>query len=136
MNDGEQGKLVPAGLMYTEQHEWIRIEGNTGVVGITDHAQHALSDITYVELPKPGRAVAKGKEVCVVESCKMAADVFAPMSGKVLEANGDLDKDPSLVNSDPYGRGWLFKLELSQPGEKSGLMTAEQYAGMAAGGGH
>lgn len=118
---------IPKELLYTEQHEWMRVEGNVGTVGITDHAQEALGDLTFVELPEAGTEVAQGKEACALESCKAAASIYAPASGKIIEANAALEDDPGLVNSDCYGQGWIYKLELSDDGELSALKSAEQY---------
>ncbi len=119
--------MIPNELLYSEQHEWIRVENGVGVVGISDHAQESLGDITFVELPAVGREIAQGGEAAAIESCKAAASIYAPAGGKVVEANADLDEDPSLVNSDCYGRGWMFKIELSDEGELAKLMNAEQY---------
>jgi len=119
--------MVPEDLRYTEQHEWIRIEGDLGTVGITDHAQNALSDITFVELPLPGTQLARGDEACAMESCKAAASVYAPVSGKITQSNPVLENDPGLVNRDCYESGWIYKLELSDRSELEGLMTAQQY---------
>ncbi|MCX7048738.1 MAG: glycine cleavage system protein GcvH [Candidatus Sumerlaeota bacterium] len=118
---------VPKDLKYTTQHEWIRVEGKTGVCGISDHAQSALGDVTFVELPAVGKILKQGAEVCAIESCKAAASVYAPAGGKVIDANKQVEGDPALVNSDPYGAGWIFKLELSDPGELASLMDAAQY---------
>jgi glycine cleavage system H protein len=112
---------------YTEEHEWIRVEGDTATVGITDFAQGQLGDIVFVELPEAGRQVTKGGEAAVVESVKAASDVYAPVSGEVTEANQMLSDDPSLVNSDPEGGGWFFRLRLSDSSELDGLMDAEAY---------
>ncbi|TFI57873.1 glycine cleavage system protein GcvH [Sphingomonas parva] len=112
---------------YTEEHEWIQIEGDTATVGITDFAQGQLGDIVFVELPDAGRQVTKGGEAAVVESVKAASDVYAPVTGEVTEANQALSDDPSLVNSDPEGAGWFFRLRLSNPSELNGLMDAEAY---------
>jgi glycine cleavage system H protein len=112
---------------YTEEHEWIRVEGDAAVVGITDFAQGQLGDIVFVELPEPGRQVTKGGDAAVVESVKAASDVYAPVSGEVTEANQALTADPSLVNTDPEGEGWFFRLSLSNPSELEGLMDAEAY---------
>ena len=112
---------------YTEEHEWIRVEGDTATVGITDFAQGQLGDIVFVELPDAGRQVSKGGEAAVVESVKAASDVYAPVTGEVVEANQALSDDPSLVNSDPEGQGWFFRLRLSNPSELNGLMDAESY---------
>ncbi|HEY8382974.1 MAG TPA: glycine cleavage system protein GcvH [Microvirga sp.] len=112
---------------YTKDHEYIRIEGDTGVVGITDYAQGQLGDVVYVELPSVGKAVAKGGEAAVVESVKAASEVYAPVSGEVVEVNGDLEGAPGTVNEDPAGRGWFMKIRLKDQGELDGLMTEEQY---------
>ena len=112
---------------YTEEHEWIRVEGDGATVGITDFAQGQLGDIVFVEVPEAGRQVTKGGEAAVVESVKAASDVYAPVSGEVTEGNAALSDDPSLVNSDPEGAGWFFKLRLADPGELEGLMDADAY---------
>jgi glycine cleavage system H protein len=112
---------------YTEEHEWIRVEGDSATVGITDFAQGQLGDIVFVELPDAGRQVTKGGEAAVVESVKAASDVYAPVSGEVTEANAALGDDPSLVNTDPEGEGWFFRLRLSDTSELDGLMDAEAY---------
>jgi glycine cleavage system H protein len=114
-------------VYYTEEHEWIRAEGEEATVGITDFAQGQLGDIVFVELPEAGRQVEKGGEAAVVESVKAASDVYAPVSGEVTEANGAVADDPALVNSDPEGEGWFFKLRLSDPSELDGLMDAAAY---------
>ncbi len=119
--------MVPNDLSYTKEHEWIRIEGTTGTVGVSDHAQHALGDLTFVELPEVGQKLAKGDEACAIESSKAAASIYAPVTGKVVEINGDLDDDPGLVNSDCYGKGWFYKIEVSDPAEANSLMNAEAY---------
>ena len=112
---------------FTQEHEWISVEGDTATVGITDFAQGQLGDIVFVELPEPGRRVIKGGEAAVVESVKAASDVYAPVSGEVTEANQALSDDPSLVNSDPEGEGWFFRLRLSDTSELDGLMDAGAY---------
>src|SRR5688572_3235725 len=112
---------------YTKDHEYIRIEGDTGTVGITDYAQGQLGDVVYVELPTVGKAVTKGGEAAVVESVKAASEVYAPVSGEVVAVNGDLEGAPGTINEDPAGRGWFMKIRLSNPGELDGLMTEEQY---------
>jgi len=119
--------MVPNDLAYTKEHEWIRIEGKTGTVGVTDHAQHALGDLTFVELPAVGQELAKGDEACAIESSKAAASIYAPVGGKVVEINGDLEDDPGLVNSDCYSKGWFYRIELSDPAEAGSLMDAEAY---------
>jgi len=112
---------------YTQDHEWIAVEGGTATVGITDYAQAQLGDIVFVELPAPGTNVAKGGEAAVVESVKAASDVYAPVTGTVSEANAALEDDPALVNSAPEGNGWFFKLALADPAELEGLMDAAEY---------
>jgi glycine cleavage system H protein len=114
-------------VFYTEEHEWIRVDGDSAVVGITDFAQGQLGDIVFVEVPEAGRQVGKGGEAAVVESVKAASDVYAPVSGEVVEANQALSDEPALVNTDPEGEGWFFRLRLSDPSELDGLMDAEAY---------
>lgn len=112
---------------FTEEHEWIDVEGDTATVGITDYAQEQLGDIVFVELPDTGAKVAKGKDAAVVESVKAASDVYAPITGEMTETNGALDEDPALVNSSPEEDGWFFKLTIADKGELDGLMDAEAY---------
>ncbi len=119
--------MVPNDLAYTNEHEWVRIEGKTGTVGITDHAQHALGDLTFVELPEVGRMLSPGDEACAIESSKAAASIYAPVGGKVVEVNAALEDDPGLVNSDCYGKGWFYKIELSAPAETDALLTPADY---------
>ena len=114
-------------LHYTKEHEWIRVEGDIATVGITDFAQAQLGDVVFVEVPEAGQQVSKGGEAAVVESVKAASDVYAPVSGEVVEGNQALVEDSALVNSDPEGEGWFFKLRLSNPGELEGLMDADAY---------
>ena len=114
-------------LYFTQEHEWIRVDGGDATVGITDFAQGQLGDIVFVELPESGRSVTKGGEAAVVESVKAASDVYAPVSGQVTQPNQAVADDPSLVNSDPEGEGWFFRLSLSDPTELDGLMDAEAY---------
>ena len=114
-------------LYFTKEHEWVRVEGDVATVGISDHAQEALGDIVFAEVPVEGRAVAKGDDCAVVESVKAASDVYAPVSGDVIEGNGALADDPSLINRDPEGDGWFFKLKLSDPSELDGLMDESAY---------
>jgi len=114
-------------LYFTKDHEWIRVEGDTATVGISDHAQEALGDIVFAEVPEAGRRVSKGQEAAVVESVKAASDVYAPVSGEVIEGNSALADDPSIVNSDPEGDGWFFKLKLDNPSELDGLMDEGAY---------
>ena len=114
-------------VYYTKEHEWIRVEGDEAVVGITDFAQGQLGDVVFVELPEVGRQVSKGGETAVVESVKAASDVYSPVSGEVTNANQALVDDPSLANTDPEGEGWFFRLRLSDQGELGGLMDAAAY---------
>ena len=116
---------VPATLRYRESHEWI--DPATGVVGITDHAQHELTDVVFVELPKVGAKVKAGDHVAVVESVKAASDIYAPVSGEVIEVNEGLPDNPSLLNTDPHGKGWIFKLAITEPAELNVLMDAAAY---------
>jgi glycine cleavage system H protein len=120
---------IPSELLFRESHEWVRDEGDgTVVIGISDHAQAALGDMVFVELPEPGTSYEQGEACAVIESVKAASDAYAPVSGEVIEANGALEDSPELVNSDPYGEGWLFSVRLSDPAELDGLLSAESYA--------
>jgi glycine cleavage system H protein len=112
---------------YTKDHEWVRVEGTTAVVGITDYAQTQLGDVVYVELPEVGRKLEQGKEAAVVESVKAASEVYAPLTGEVTEANAELTGEPAKVNSDPMGAGWFFKMKLANPKELDALMDEAQY---------
>lgn len=116
---------------FTEEHEWIEVDGDIATVGITDFAQGQLGDIVFVELPEEGREVARGDDAAVVESVKAASDVYAPVSGEVVEVNSALDGEPKLVNDDAEGEGWFFKLRLSDPAELTGLMTESAYQAFA-----
>ena len=118
---------------FTKDHEWVEVEGDTGTIGITDYAQAQLGDITYVEVPEIGKALAKGDTAAVVDSVKAAADVYAPVSGVVSAVNAALEGEPELVNTDPETGGWLFRLTLSDAGELAGLMDAAAYADYIAG---
>ena len=120
-------------IYFTQDHEWISVEGDKATVGITDYAQAQLGDVVFVEAPPAGTEVAKGKEAAVVESVKAASDVYAPVSGTVIEANSELEADPSLVNTSPEGSGWFFKLTLSNPAELEGLMDETAYKAFVAG---
>ena len=119
-------------IYYTKDHEWLAVEGTTATVGITDYAQNALGDVVFAEVPAAGTVVAKGKEAAVVESVKAASDVYSPVSGTVVEANAALAEDPALVNTDPEGAGWFFKLTLSDPSELDGLMDEAAYKALVA----
>ena len=119
-------------LYFTREHEWIRVEGDVATVGISDHAQTALGDIVFAEVPEAGKALAKGQEAAVVESVKAASDVYAPASGTVIEGNGALADDSSLVNSDAEGEGWFFRITLSDPSELDELMDERSYEAFVA----
>lgn len=114
-------------VYYTREHEWVRVDGDTASVGITDYAQGQLGDVVFVEVPEAGRQVKRGGEAAVVESVKAASEVYAPVGGEVIEGNQALVDDPALVNSDPEGEGWFFKLRLADTAEINDLMNAEQY---------
>ena len=114
-------------LYFTREHEWIRVEGDTATVGISDHAQQALGDIVFAEVPEAGKTLAKGQEAAVVESVKAASDVYSPVAGEVVEGNAAVADDPALINRDPEGEGWFFKLKLADPGEVDGLMDEAAY---------
>ncbi len=114
-------------VKYTKDHEWIRVEGDVGTVGVSDHAQNQLGDVVFVELPDLGRKVAQGQEVAVVESVKAASDIFAPVSGEVVEVNHELENEPARVNTGAEGDGWFFRLRLADPAELDGLMDADAY---------
>ena len=122
---------VPSDLRYRESHEWVRVEDDgTVVVGISDHAQGELGDMVFVELPEPGMSYEQGEACAVIESVKAASDIYAPLTGEVLKANPELEDSPELVNSDPYGNGWLFRLNPSDESQLDGLLDAEAYAGL------
>jgi len=114
-------------LYFTKEHEWIRVEGDTATVGISNHAQEALGDIVFAEVPEAGRRVSRGQEAAVVESVKAASDVYAPVSGEVIEGNASIADDPAVINRDPEGEGWFFKLKLDNSGELEGLMDEAAY---------
>jgi len=124
---------VPPDLKYAKSHEWVRVSGDTGVVGITDHAQHELTDVVFVELPEVGRAIKAGEACAVVESVKTASDIYSPVSGVVSEVNKAVVDNPALVNSEPYAGGWFFKVKLSNPGELNSLLAPAQYTTQIAG---
>ena len=112
---------------YSKEHEWIEVGGDTATVGISDHAQDQLGDVVFVELPEPGRAVARNQEVCVVESVKAASEVYAPVSGRVVEVNESLADDPAQVNADPYGAGWFIRMRIDDAAELDLLMDEDAY---------
>ena len=114
-------------VRYTKDHEYIRVDGDVGTVGITDYAQGQLGDVVYVELPEVGKTIAKGGEAAVVESVKAASEVYAPVSGSVVEVNGELEGAPAAINEDPLGNGWFLKLKLSDPSELDALMSEADY---------
>lgn len=118
---------VPTDLKYAKSHEWVRVSGDTATVGITDHAQHELTDIVFVELPSAGRKVKAGEACAVVESVKTASDIYSPISGEIVEVNKAAVDDPALVNREPHAGGWFYKIKLSNPAELAALLTPEQY---------
>ncbi len=118
---------IPAELKYRTSHEWVRVEGGVATVGITDHAQAAMGDLVYVELPDVGQTVAAGDEAGVVESVKAASDIYAPLSGEIIAVNEALEGEPEKVNADCYGQGWLFKIEIADEAELESLLTADEY---------
>ena len=123
----------PQDLRYTQEHEWVRVDGTTARVGITDYAQDALGDVVYVDLPTVGATVAAMASCCEVESTKSVSEIFSPVSGTIAEVNGDLTDAPQMINEDPYGKGWIFAVELGDAGEVDGLMDAAAYQAFLAG---
>ena len=119
---------VPSDLKYAKSHEWVRVAGDVATVGITDHAQHELTDLVFVELPAAGRQVKAGEACAVVESVKTASDIYSPVSGEVVAANAALASNPALANEQPYGDGWFFQIKLSQPAELNGLLSPADYS--------
>jgi glycine cleavage system H protein len=119
--------MYPENYRYTKEHEWVLVEGDTGTIGITDHAQDALGDIVYVDLPKAGARIEQGKSLGSVESVKAVSDIYSPVSGEVVEVNRALADAPEILNSDPHGAGWLVKIRLSAPADLEGLMSAAEY---------
>jgi glycine cleavage system H protein len=122
----------PADLLYSKEHEWVRVDGDSATIGITNYAQNSLGDVVYVELPKVGATIDQFGNVGVIESVKAVSDLFTPMSGEVLEVNEELENDPAAVNRDPYGAGWLLKMRLTDPGETKNLLSAAEYEEIAA----
>jgi glycine cleavage system H protein len=118
---------IPADLKYAKSHEWARIQGDTAVVGISDHAQHELTDVVFVELPAVGKKVKAGESCAVVESVKTASDIYSPLGGEIVETNKAVVENPALTNTDPYGAGWFFKIKLGASTEATALLTPEQY---------
>ncbi len=124
---------VIEGIRYTREHEWVKVEGDVGITGITDYAQSELSDIVMVEPPKVGTKISAGDAVGTIEAVKAVSDLFAPLSGEVIEVNEKAIKDPTIINKDPYNEGWLYKIKLSTTGEIEKLLTPEQYKELIAG---
>jgi len=118
---------VPAGLLYSKEHEWLKLDGDVATIGITDYAQGSLGDIVYVELPRVGAALTQSSSIGVVESVKAVSDIFTPVGGEVVEINAAIDGDPATVNRDPYGEGWFFKIQLADVSQTSELLSPEQY---------
>ena len=118
---------VPVNLLYTKDHEWLRVEGNTGYVGITDFAQGELGDIVFIEIETVGETLAKEDVFGTIEAVKTVSDMFMPVSGEILESNPALEESPDVVNKDPYGKGWMVKIKITNPSETAGLLTPEQY---------
>jgi glycine cleavage system H protein len=118
---------IPADLRYARSHEWVRLEGEVATIGITDHAQHELTDVVFVEVPVVGRRLKAGEACAVVESVKTASDLYAPLGGEVTAVNPDLTANPGLANTDPYGAGWFFKLKVADAGEAQALLDAAAY---------
>ena len=112
---------------YTKEHEWVEVDGDTATVGITNHAQESLGDIVFIDLPTVGKEVKSNEELCVIESVKAASDIYAPIDGKVIEINNNLNDDASIVNQDPEKDGWIFKMKISDPSQYNNLMTLEEY---------
>ena len=118
---------VPDNLHYSKDHEWVRVEGDTAVIGITDHAQEQLGDVVYVELPKTGESFSAHESFGSVESVKAVSEIFTPVSGDIADLNESLNDEPEKVNKDPYGEGWMIKMKMSAPGEVDSLLTAAEY---------
>ncbi len=128
-----EGTNVPEDLKYSKDHEWVKVDGDLVVVGITDYAQHSLHEITFVELPEVGSSVEADSECGLVESMKASSDLFSPLSGEIVEVNSNLEDAPELVNEEPYGKGWMFKIKPSNlDGEKGALMDAKAYSELIA----
>ena len=124
---------VPADLKYAKSHEWVRVAGDVATVGITDHAQHELTDVVFAEPPAVGRKLKAGEACAVVESVKTASDIYSPASGEVIESNPAVVDNPSLINSDPYGQGWFFKIRLANPAEPGALLSPADYQSQISG---
>ena len=119
---------IPTNLKYASSHEWVNVEGDTAIIGISDHAQDELTELVFIELPEIGRELTAGDPCAVVESVKTASDIYAPLSGEVIETNDALDTEPGTVNDDPYGDGWFFKIRLTHPKELDDLLSPDDYA--------
>jgi glycine cleavage system H protein len=119
---------IPADLKYAKSHEWVSVTGDVATIGITDHAQHELTDVVFVELPAVGRKVGAGEACAVVESVKTASDIYSPVSGEIVAANSAVVNNPGLVNTEPYTGGWFYKIKLANPGDLNALMAATAYA--------
>jgi glycine cleavage system H protein len=126
----------PDGLLFSKEHEWLKVHGDVGTVGISDYAQNSLGDIVYVELPRVGHQIEQFGGIGVVESVKAVSDLFTPVSGEILEVNPALETDPALVNREPFGGGWLYKVRLKDPSETGGLLSPSQYDALIAEGAH
>jgi glycine cleavage system H protein len=124
--------MVPQDLRYTKEHEWVRVEGGLATVGITDYAAEQLGDVVFVELPEIGRTVAQAAAIGVIESVKAVSDLFAPLSGDVVESNGELADQPELLNSDPFGRGWMLRIEIADASQVQSLLDAAAYDALTA----
>jgi len=118
---------IPANLLYTKDHEWLRVEGNTGYVGVTDFAQRELGDVVFIEIETVGETLAKEEVFGTIEAVKTVSDMFMPVSGEILELNPALEETPDVVNKDPYGKGWMVKIKITDPSQTASLLTAEQY---------
>ncbi|MGI6558923.1 MAG: glycine cleavage system protein GcvH [Limnochordia bacterium] len=125
--------MYPAELKYTEEHEWVRVEGNVARVGITDFAQKELGDVVFVELPGVGDSIKAAESLGVVESVKAVSDIYSPVSGQIVKVNEKLEDSPELINQDPYGEGWIAEIEVEDPKELEGLLTAEEYQAIVEG---
>jgi glycine cleavage system H protein len=121
---------VPENLLYTKDHEWLRLEGNTGYIGVTDFAQGELGDVVFIEIETVGETLDKEEVFGTIEAVKTVSDMFMPVSGEILEVNPALEETPDVVNKDPYGKGWMVKIKITDPSQTAGLLTAEQYKAM------
>lgn len=121
---------VQEGLYYTKEHEWVKVDGETGTIGISDHAQEELGDIVFVELPEEGEEFSQGDAIGTIEAVKTVSDIYTPVSGEVIEANESLEEEAEKINQDPYGEGWIAKIKMSDKDELDDLLTAEEYEDM------